>query len=491
MFGLRPAPEINHFDLDWFNVRQPLSLAALRGRLVILDFWTPCCVNCLHVLPVLSALEAAFDDGLVVIGVNSPKYPAERNPACVAHAIARLGIRHPVIHDPDLRLWHSYGVTAWPTLVFIGPDGGLVGRLQGEPNAERLLTGVGEMIRSWRRDGWLTPAPVARCEPAAAAERLAFPGKIKPLVRPGEDKCWVVADSGHHQVVVFDDSGRELSRFGSGEPGFADLDAAASAFNRPQGLVCDQRYIYVADTGNHAIRRIDLETRAVITLAGTGERGPLLQRPVAGRDVSLASVWDLEILERQLFFANAGTHQIGALDLVTGIVRPLAGCGGEDLIDGAAADAHLAQPTGLALDPTGGMLYFTDSETSAVRRVSLAPSPSVETLVGAGLFEFGCRDGDLPFARLQHCRGLAWWQNGLIVADTYNSALRRVDLHCQRVSRLADDGGNGSSDAIGLAGGEPAGVAADGPDRLLVADTNHHRILELRPSEHRARNWAA
>ncbi len=195
-----------------------------------------------------------------------------------------------------------------------------------------------------------------------------------------------------------------------------------------------------------------------------------------------------EILGDNLFFANAGTHQIGAVDLATGIVRPLAGGGGEDLVDGDGPRALLAQPTGLALDPEGRALYFTDSEASAVRRLSLSSAPRVETIVGAGLFDFGSTDGDLPEARLQHCRGLAWWAAGLVVADTYNSQLRLIDLERHRVSRLASGTGAGG---LGLKGGEPAGVAADGADRLLVSDTNHHRIIEIYIREQRARAWAA
>lgn len=488
MFGLMPAPELGRPDLQWFNVDRPLPLAELRGRLIILDFWTACCINCLQALPTLKLLQKTYAEHLIVIGVNSPKYPAERDPEAVAHAIARHDIRHPVIHDPGLTLWRAYDISAWPTLVFIDPEGNVLGQLQGEPSAERLIAGTGEMIRSWRRAGLSPPPALPLTAPDSGQGALRFPGKIKPLIRPGQPKRWAVADTGHHQVVVFDDNGEEVARYGRGQPGFTDLGAHDSAFRAPQGLVCDARYIYVADTGNHAIRRIDLAGGGVTTLAGTGARGEVLKQPLAGRDTSLASVWDLEILGQNLFFANAGTHQIGAIDLATGIVQPLAGGGGEDLVDGDAAAALLAQPTGLALDPDGRALYFTDSEASAVRRLWLSSAPRVETIVGAGLFDFGSTDGDLPEARLQHCRGLAWWADGLVVADTYNSQLRLIDLERHRVSRLSPGSGIAG---LGLSGGEPAGVAADGLDRLLVSDTNHHRIIEIYIREQHARAWVA
>lgn len=490
MFGLAPAPELSRSGQVWFNVEYPLSLADLRGRLVILDFWTACCVNCLHILPVLQTLEETFGESLVVIGVHSPKYLAERDPKCLANAICRLGIRHPVIHDPDFCLWRAYGICAWPTLVFIGPDGKVVGELQGEPITERLLAGVGRMIRQWRQEGVPRPTPLPSLVAPTRDGRLAFPTKIKRLRRPGKANHWVVADSGHHQIVVFDDDGREWQRYGSGLPGFIDADASHSAFRNPQGLICDDQGIYVADTGNHAIRHIDLASGAVSTIAGTGERGCILKQTLPARQAELASVWDLELNGDRLFFANAGTHQLGELSLSRGELRPLAGTGGEALEDGDATAAQLAQPAGLALDPTGRALYFADSESSSVRRLWLADRPQVETLVGAGLFDFGYCNGGFTTARLQHCRGLAWWNGSLLVADTYNSMLRRIDLEQRCVTTVAGCGRNGTGDGE-LTGGEPAGVCVAGADRILVADTNHHRIVELHPSRGTTHLWPA
>jgi Thiol-disulfide isomerase and thioredoxins len=488
MFGLSPAPELCRAGQVWFNVQYPLTLDELRGRLIVLDFWTACCVNCLHVLPILDRLKQYFGDRVVVISVHSPKYPAERDPKCLAYAIDRLGIRNPVVHDPNMCLWRAYGITAWPTLVFIDPDSNIVGELQGEPIADRLIAGVSEMIRLWQRDGLPTPPPLPALAPSKHDSRLAFPAKIKPLCRRGGAKRWAVADSGHHQIVLFDDDGRELQRFGSGQPGFIDGNADDSAFCSPQGLVCDEQYIFVADTGNHAIRRVDPTIGHITTLAGTGERGCILREPMHAAEAELASVWDLEVRGDRLFFANAGTHQLGELDLSTNRVMPLAGCGSEALEDGDAATAELAQPTGLALDPSGQALYFADSESSSVRRMWLGNSPRVETVVGSGLFEFGCCDGSLAAARLQHCRGLAWWNGGLIVADTYNSMLRCVDLERQRVTALTLARRKGGSGCC-LAGGELSGVCSDGPDRLLVADTNHHRIIDLNVHTSTMRTW--
>jgi DNA-binding beta-propeller fold protein YncE/thiol-disulfide isomerase/thioredoxin len=494
------APEIDRPGLTWFNVPQPLSLADLRGKLVILDFWTFCCINCLHILPTLKRLEQAFPEDVAVIGVHSPKFAAEREPENVRLAIARHGIGHPVVHDPEFLLWQEYAVRAWPTLIFVSPDGYVIGQHSGEPDAERLLEVVGQTVKDYRRKGTMRPRPLDLAPEAVPPAQFCFPGKIKLLPEAPEapGKLWMLADSGHHQIVILDDEGRALMRFGSGEPGFANGLAGRARFRDPQGLAADAEAIYVADTGNHAIRRIDRQTGQVTNLAGNGRRGYVLQSAVPFADAELASPWDMALSGGTLYFANAGTHQLGYIDFARAEVVRLAGSGGENITDGPAGEATLAQPSGLALSPDGGTLYFADSETSAIRAIVSTPEgPLVETLVGKGLFEFGHVNGDYDSARLQHCLGLDWWQEagpegGLLVADSYNNALRVVDF-ADRTLRDFDDGFL-CEDDVCLPLAEPAGVAvdvrADGAGRVLVSDTNNHRVLEFLPAERRYRSWA-
>jgi thiol-disulfide isomerase/thioredoxin len=490
MYGLTRAPELDRPGLLWFNVEAPLGLADLRGRLVILDFWTFCCINCLHVVPTLRRLEERFPDEIVVIGVHSPKFPAEQDPENLRHAIARCGIRHPVVHDPAMTLWEAYCVRAWPTLVFVGPDGRIFGDMTGEADADRLVSGVGAMLCGWKGQGLIAPAPLRLRPVEETGGALRFPGKIKPVPQADGTKRWAVADSGHHQIVLFDDDGGELRRFGSGQPGFMDCEAENSRFDGPQGLICRENAIFVADTGNHAIRRIDLATGRTVTLAGTGRRGSALKKGgTPASEAELASVWDLELVGERLFFANSGTHQLGELDLRSQTIRPLAGSSAEDIEDGPALKARLAQPSGLARNAEGDFLYFADSETSAVRRLSLDGTPTVETLVGAGLFEFGDANGRFDEARLQHPLGLTWCEGQLIVADSYNDKLRVLDLDHGQVRDL-DEGGFSCTEDVRLPGGEPAGVTVAGPGRLLMTDTNNHRVLEVLTNERVLRTWA-
>lgn len=482
MFGLTRAPDFDRAGLAWLNVSAPLRLSDLGGRLTIVDFWTYCCINCMHVVPTLRRIELAFPEEVAVVGVHSPKFTAERDPANLAHAIARYDIRHPIVHDPGFALWQEYGVRAWPTLVLIGPDGRVIGHLAGEPSPDRLFHGIGNMVREWRRMGMLTPRRLPVSPAVETAAPLRFPGKIKPVRGADGRQWWAVADSGHHQVVVFDDEGREVRRFGCGRPGLIDADAASSAFDSPQGLVSGGGGLFVADTGNHAIRRIDLAEGTTMTLAGTGQRGTLLEGPESAVATDLASPWDLETAGDAIFFANAGTHQLGVLRLEAGTVARLAGSGIEGLADGPAAEAELAQPSGLAVSPDGNALFFVDAETSAVRRLTFGCSPRVDTLVGAGLFDFGHINGSFVAARMQHPLGLAWHDGGLVVADSYNACLRKLDPVACTVGDL--DAGEG------FQAGEPAGVVSAGPGRVLMTDTNHHRIIEVLTGERRSRVWA-
>lgn len=477
------APEIARAAMTWFNVSGPLTLADLRGRIVILDFWTFCCINCMHVLPSLHRVEERFPQEVAVIGVHSPKFFAERDPENVAAAIARYGIAHPVVHDPNMTLWREYAVRAWPTLVFLDPEGYVIGQFSGEPDADRLVEAVGDLVEQARERQVLQPAPLFLEQAREPQGTLAFPGKIKPLPEGG----WAIADSGHHRIVVADGAGALLKGYGSGAIGFADGAAHEASFHAPQGLIADATTIYVADTGNHAVRAIDRASGAVRTLAGIGRRGPILGATALAGDAALASPWDLELEGDRLYVANAGSHQLGVIDLARGTLARLAGNGAEALVDGEALEAAaLAQPSGLALDGPGRRLFFADSETSAVRVLDLERG-EVTTLVGAGLFDFGHKNGPFAEARLQHALGLAWTSAGLVVADSYNRAVRLLDLDTGQVRDI--EPGLTCRDPVCLPLGEPAGIAAADNGLLLLADTNNHRILELDPAGASYRTW--
>ena len=484
------APEIAREDLQWFNVAKPLPIASLRGRIVILDFWTEGCINCIHIIPILRGIEQKFPEQVVVIGVHSPKFAEEKSAASVKDAIERYEIRHPIVHDPKLSIWRDYGVEAWPTLVVVGADGTILARVPGEPDPARFSKAIGELVARSGEAGALKPAKLALQPVPMPKGRFLFPGKIKAA--PGKTTQWVLADAGHNQIVLLDDAGNDVVRYGSGSAGFKDGAKAGASFDHPQGLIADASSIYVADTGNHAIRRIDRATGTVMTLAGNGERGSVLPesaQPSPAASTALASPWDLEKKGDALFFANAGTHQIGVLDLAKGTVARLAGTGAEDLKSGAADAAAFAQPSGLSLARDGATLYVADAESSAIRAIALGGKATTTTLVGAGLFEFGRVDGAFDVARLQHPLGVAADGERVWVADTYNSRVRTLDLKRRTVAEF--DGGKFTcTDPVCYPTREPAGLAVASSDRILLVDTGNHRVEEYRPSLKTFHTWA-
>ena len=449
----------------WINTAHDLSLAGLKGKVVLLDFWSFCCINCLHIIEELRPLEERFGDALVVVGVHSPKFEHERDHEALSRAVARYDVRHPVLDDPDRATWDQYGIRAWPTLVLVDPAGYATAAVSGEGNARALEREIKRMIEEGRGAGTLDETPISMLPPFVGAGALRFPGKVAA----GLDGLIAVSDSGHNRVVVSraDETGEGadlLAVAGTGSRGLTDGGFAEARFTDPQGLLfVDEETLLVADTGNHAIRRVNLREETVETIAGNGTQARYGASGGRARKTALNSPWDLALWSDTIVVAMAGPHQLWTLDLENDEVGVLAGSGFESLSDGHVQTAALAQPSGLA--PDGEKLWFVDSETSSLRY--LDHSGRVTTAVGTGLFDFGYRDGPAEDALLQHPLGVVVTPRGPVVCDTYNSALRRYDVESGEFSTLARDGLS-----------EPSGAAllADG---LLVADTNNHRLARV------------
>jgi len=466
------APEFRE-GLTWFNVAAPLRMKDLRGRLVLLDFWTYCCINCLHVLPDLKFLEHRFADQLTVIGVHSPKFPNEKVDENVRQAIARHGIEHPVVNDPDLSQWRQFGIRAWPTLALIDPEGIAVALAPGEGNLEALDALIAELVEIFRQKGSLKEGPGPQVVPAPIDGPLLFPGKV--WADPGSEEIWI-ADSNHHRLLAVDATGQVRRRIGSGEAGMEDGGFETAGFFQPQGLCRVGDTLYVADTENHLLRAVDLKEGRVDTVAGTGEQAQPGEGPGPGLEVALNSPWDLCYVPPYLYVAMAGSHQIWRYHPESMLMVPFAGSGREARIDGPASRAALAQPSGLASD--GQYLYVADSEVSAIRRVSLEGEGQVESLVGLDLFLFGDKDGVGSEVRLQHPLGVAAHAGALWIADTFNHRVKRLDPQTRECRGFAGTGRPGEGLGSDTTFFEPGGISARGGE-LFVADTNNHRIVVL------------
>jgi DNA-binding beta-propeller fold protein YncE len=478
------APEFAGVD-KWLNTDRPLRLAELRGQVVLLDFWTYCCINCMHVLPELKYLEDKYrDQPFVVIGVHSGKFSAEKDPDRIRQAILRHNVAHPVAVDNDYAVWNAYGVRAWPTLVLIDPEGYVVGRVSGEGHREALDRKIGELLETHRAEGKLAKPLRFRGERESFQPGvLQFPGKV---LADGRDRLFI-SDTNHHRVLIADSQGRVQSVVGDGKAGLRDGRFEEARFHQPQGLAlsADGQTLYVADTENHALRAVDLAARTVRRIAGTGEPSYDYAADGPARETPLSSPWDLARVDDQLYVALAGTHQVGVMDLSTQRVRVFAGTGREGRLDGPRVSAAFAQPSGLASD--GRRLYVADSEVSTIRAIELGPEGQVGTVAGSGgLFDFGTQDGIGAAARFQHPLGVVLWGDQLFVADTFNNAVRRIDLTTAEVTTWLGTGQpeSGTSAEIGFS--EPGGVSVAG-DTLYVADTNRHRIVAVEIKTRQAR----
>jgi sugar lactone lactonase YvrE/thiol-disulfide isomerase/thioredoxin len=512
--------------LAWLNTEEPLTLARLRGKFVLLDFWVYCCINCIHVLPELKKLERAYPNELVVVGVHSAKFEGEKDTSNIREAILRYEIEHPVVNDAQMVIWDRYRVQSWPSMALIDPEGKLVGMTSGEVTFEQLQGILQNALPYYQEAGLVDRAPLRlalerdKLEPRP----LLFPGKL--LADATSDRLYIV-DSNHNRIVIAQLDGVVQDVVGGGSIGSQDGSYQEASFNHPQGLALAEKALYVADTENHLIRKIDLEARRVSTIAGVGKqaRGPwpaTAALDAAGnptirwtglpRDTDLNSPWALFVHEEMLYAAMAGPHQIWRMPLDESTIEIYAGNGREDIVDGPLLPPRpyqegycsFAQPSGLASD--GEWLYVADTEGSSIRAVPFDASKQVQTIIGTSnlpggrLFMFGDRDGqglveiDGPRRAyrgdsrqttgplLQHAIGVAWYEGKLYVADTYNNKIKVVDPSertCQTLAGTAEAGStDGAADVATF--DEPAGISA-ARGKLYVADTNNHlvRIVHL------------
>ncbi len=511
----RTAPELEP-NLGWLNTDKPLRLSEeLKGHVVVLDFWTYCCINCMHILPDLAALEVEFkNDPVVVIGVHSAKFENEGDRKAIRAAMQRYSIHHPVVVDKLFAIWRKYGAKGWPSFVVIGSDGKLVpipGPLgddfvaSGEQPAKALRVAVANALKDGRAAGTLAKVPFKPKLDAnvPAPTGLAFPGKVLAVAKvPDSLGSLFISDSTNNRIVqatLPDEKGRSelITVFGGREPGLVDGAPGKARFRDPQGLAFDRakNMLYVADTKNHAIRAINLKTKETELIVGDGKQGRDRNGGKLGIEQQLSSPWDLLLNSEgsTLYIAMAGTHQLWTVALPSHAATALAGGAGEDIIDATARVARLAQPSGLAMSADGSRLYFADSEVSAIRYLNFKNN-QVRTVIGVGLFEFGDIDGKFPDARLQHPLGVAYWPrvpgedkgDRLLVADTYNHKIKLIDVNGESsemwigVGRATPET---KKDALVL--DEPGGlsllreVGSSIRDWVFIADTNNHRIIRV------------
>ena len=421
----------------------------------------------MNVLPQLRKLEQTYQNELSIIGIHTAKFTSELQTSNVRVATRRYQVYHPVLNDNKYDVWENYMVSAWPTIIIVGPDGSIIGGMEGEVNFEQLSTLIQNLIDEFDANGMLVRSNSQSSSShfrLGGYKQLAFPGKL--AIDPASELMYI-SDSNHNRLVVSSLEGQVLETIGEGSADLKDGNFSSATFNNPQGLAIIGRHVYVADTGNHAIRDLDMDSRSVKTILDTSH-------------VTLSSPWDLTYSDGILYLAMAGIHQIWDLDLTNMQALPFAGSGTEGIIDGTYRDAQLAQPSGIVAH--GGKIFFADSETSSIRFIDLHLAKRVETIIGKGLFDFGDVDGKSSEVKLQHPLALSIQNEYLYITDTYNNKIKRISIDTGETKTIAGSGRsgfkNGTWDTSSFY--EPGGIEIH-KNKIYVADTNNHaiRIIDL------------
>jgi thiol-disulfide isomerase/thioredoxin len=491
--------------VGYLNTNKPISLEHLPGRFVVLDFWTFCCINCMHILPKLAELEQKYDDRLTVVGIHSAKFANEKDTSNISKAILRYGIKHPVVNDANFKIWDAYGVQAWPTLVLIDPEGYIIGVYSGEGHTPEIAALVDKLSPIYSARGSLIKGVLAETLEKQSTNELSFPGKV---FLDESNKRLLISDTDHNRIIIaaLSEDGQSASVeniIGTGIAALRDGTFSEACFNHPQGICVSQQkidnhhLICVADTLNHAIRVIDLSKKTVKTIAGNGHQAPAGASRGTRSAALLNSPWDLTLDASELYIAMAGSHQIWRLfvdglspeplDCHEGLddIAPVVGSGREDLIDGKMKDSALAQPSGITCRLSGQSnhncpdLFIADAEDSGIREVNTG-SDKVTTLIGKGLFVFGDVDGPIASARLQHPLGICLNDDKLYIADSYNHKIKCLDLKTKTIATIAGSGKSGYKDGAEAQFAEPGGLAVHG-NKIYVADTNNSviRVITL------------
>jgi len=457
-FAGKPFP----LGLDWLNVSRPLTLEDIKGRIVILDFWTYGCINCFHANAKLKKIKQQYQDKVLIISVHVPKFENEKNLKTLAKNLIRYEMHHPVLNDIDRQLAKAYQVKAWPSFVILDKQARIVGKTVGESRVWLIKKAIVKLMTEEEDNPEPSPIPLF-LEKNKTSDLLLSPSKI------AINKAFVaISDSLHHRIILASHAGKILQIYGTGQAGFIDGSPNKVQFNQPQGLAFADNGLYIADSANHRLRFINFKTQQTLTVAGGGQSMDLLypfDPPMDAKTTALSSPFDLVVKDEDLYIAMAGRHQIWKFHRPSHKINIYAGASGEGIKDGDIDKATFSQPMGLSL--FNHLLWVADAESSSIRQINLK-TKKVTTLIGTGLFYFGDQDGAFKQAKLQHLSAIKPLnKNKLLIADTYNHKIKLADLKTQQIETLIDQ----------PILNEPADIVVM-DQTLLIVDTNHNRIMQ-------------
>jgi len=409
-------------ELEVFNTDRPISLQDLEGRIVLIYFWSYSILECELLIKQIQQLEREFSDSLSVVGIHSPKFEGEKDREQLRKSILRLGIEHPIINDKDFRIWGKYGAKVWPTSMLITPLGDVSGFITGSTVYDALYEGIEALQTQFEM--YLNPTkliPLKRENLRTPQSVLSFPMGV--IADPLTKKLYI-ADTANHRIVVTTTEGQVLFVIGNGFAGFADGAFETAQFDSPQGLALLNGDLYVADSGNNKIRRINTTSRFVETLPiqeysfefdaeGTNDTGVFIPTGLLSYG-------------KTLLIASSGNNLIFSFDTESEQLLPFAGSGRLQLKDGKNETVDFAQPTSIA--KAAGSLFVADSLSSSLRLMKEEEnSVVVTTISGKSLFEYGDALGDTEHSLFQYPRALTYSSGKLFVTDSLNHKIKAID----------------------------------------------------------------
>ena len=474
---------INAENKEWFNISRPLEVSDLKDRIILLDFWTYACISCVQTLPEIKEMEKQFGSKLLVIGVHSGKFDNEKESAAIKKAIMKHDISFPVVNDAGMKVWNNFKAEVWPTFVLINPHGNIVKTYIGENEVVKIKGDIKKLIGKYKFEINRDPLPILLEKYNMIGNVLSFPSKMEYVAdfsyKSRQLPVIFIANSGQNTIVVSSLSGDIIAKIGSGREGIEDGSFDAASFHSPQGLLYSAGKLYVADSGNNALREIDFKTEKVKTLIGSGMKGEIIENGgeyIETKDLELATPTDIDFFpqgnKESIAIANSGTHQILLYNTKKQRISVLAGNGSEGIDDGKYPENSLSQTADMSV--FGRKLYFVDSGSSSLRVVD--ESGEVKTLIGKDLEKFGFENGAKDRALMQHPLGLLVDDTGAYISDSFNHSIRKYDFASAQIRTLAGNGKRGKNIGNNAQFDEPEGIIAV-LDRFYIADSNNNRIL--------------
>lgn len=446
-------------NFKWINSLPPFSLESFRGHPILLYFWTFCNINCIQLLSELKKVEDEFSKkGLIIIGVHCAKFFHEQDFNNVREACHRLNVNFPVIIDEELQIWKKFAIRALPTFILIDSDGQLFSSTFGEHKFDVLK----EQLSCITQNKNLAEYTLHSWAKFDDKFNLRFPTKTV-AVEIHTQLFYFVSDTYNNRIVQLDSNGKFITSFGEG------------ILFLPLGCCIWKDELIVCDSGHHRVIAFEITgnpQRKYRVLAGKGEKGVFEAR--AEFDAKLAPLnfpSDVCVWGNNLAITCGGSHQIALYISKDDSVSHIAGSGKEDLIDGPASFAALAQPSSITAI-SESVLAFTDSNSSAIRAIiknwNDTGKTMVVSLVGGGLLDFGYTDGLGAEAKLQYPLSCVWSpiSQNLYILDSYNNAMRIYSIDKDYLGTVP------LSENLN----EPSGLSwYDG--NLIITDKNSHRIM--------------